>query len=439
MHKFIYKPISVLRPLPWAAITLLLSCGFPVSASGADTLFANISQLTATQLVEAVLKRNADILAMQAAWQAAQAHIDQASAFDDPRLSYQIAPQTLGQSSMDVGQKLSISQRLPWPGKRGLRADVARFEADVSQEGIRRVRLRLTEAARRSYADWYFVHAALRINRINQSLLQEFQRIAEFKYAAGRTSKQDVLHAEVEATLLGHRNIVLERQRHEVQSRINTLLQRLPDTPLPKPGGLTGATPLPSIVALRRQALKNRPELHALQARILASRRRLALSERDFYPDITLNAAYNSLWNQDEKRLTVGASINIPFHRKRRAANDEVRARMLRLDAEQKTKIAEIMDAVQRAYERVRENEQILALYRDRLLPLAEENLAAAQSDYESGRGGFLNLISAEKNRIQTRLQIAQAQADYQRRLAALEFTTGGFLHPQDNDTGSNP
>jgi len=441
------KLISISRTLLRVAITLLLSSEFSIVAansvtnSTADTnaLFTNVQQLTATQLVKAVLKHNPDIPAMQAAWQAAQARIEQAGAFDDPRLSYQIAPQTVGQNKMDLGQKLSISQRLPWSGKRGLRTDVAQFEADASREGIARTRLRLTEATQRSYAEWYFVHAALRINRINQSLLLEFQNIAQIKYTAGRTSKQDVLRAEVEATMLEHRNIVLERQRREVLSKINTLLQRLPDTPLPEPGGLTKVSALPSIVMLRQQALKNHPDLRALQARILASHRRQALSERDFFPDVTLSAGYNSLWNQNEKRLTVGASINIPLRDKRNAASDEARARTLRLDADQKAKVAQIMDAVQRAYEQVRENEHILKLYRDRLLPLADENLAAAQSDYESGRGGFLDLISAEKNRIQTQLQLERAHANYHHWLATLERTIGGPLNQQGSDIWSKP
>jgi len=59
---------------------------------------------------------------------------------------------------------------------------------------------------------------------------------------------------------------------------------------------------------------------------------------------------------------------------------------------------------------------------------LAEENLAAAQSDYESGRGGFLDLISAEKNLMQTQLQLEQARADYLRRRGILEHAIGESL-----------
>ncbi len=409
----------------------------PLLAVEADTPFANESSLTASRLVEVVLARNPDIPTMEATWEAAKARIEQARSLDDPMLSYSIAPQSAGADGMDFGQKLSLSQRLSWPGKRDLRGDVAYFESDAAFVGIEQVRLKLTETAKAAYADWYFVHAAIRINGINKSLLQEFQNIAEIKYSAGRASRQDVLHAEVERVLLEHRDIVLERHRRDVLADINTLLQRLPDQPLPLPVGLPETIPLPAVEQLRKLALEHHPALRALVARTQASRHRERLAERNDYPDITLKAGYNTLWNQSEKRLTVGASINIPLQGKRRAAKDEARAMTLRLDSQQRAKVSQLMGDLQRAVEKVRESEHVLSLYQDRLLPLAEENLEAAQSDYEAGSGNFLDLISAEKNLMQTRLKREQARADYHRRLAALEHIVGGTLlaHSGSNES----
>ncbi len=283
---------------------------------------------------------------------------------------------------------------LPWPGKRDLRGDVARAESDAAFVGIEQARLKLTETAKIAYADWYFVYAAIRINGINKSLLQEFQNIAEIKYSAGRASRQDALRAEVERVLLEHRDIVLERHRRDVLTNINTLLQRLPDQPLPLPAGLPETVPLPTVEQLRKLVLEHHPELRALVARTQASRYRERLAERNDYPDITLNAGYNTLWNQSEKRFTVGASIN----GKRHAAKDEARAMTLRLDSQQRAKVSQLMGDLQRAIEKVRESEHVLSLYQNRLLPLAEENLEAAQSDYEAGSGNFFDLISAEKS-----------------------------------------
>ena len=407
----------------------------PLMADEVDTPFADPSSLTSSRLVEAVLARNPDIPTMEATWAATKARIEQARSLDDPMLFYSMAPRSATADGMDFGQKLSLSQRLPWPGKRDLRGDIARFESDAAFVGIEQARLKLTETAKAVYADWYFVHAAIRINGVNQSLLRAFQNIAEINYSAGRASRQDALRAEVEQVLLEHRGIVLERHRREVLARLNTLLLRLPDRPLPPPAGLSAPLPLPPVEKLRERVLAQHPALRALAARSRASHHRERLAARDFYPDITLNAGYNSFWNQDEKRLTVGVSINIPLQGKRHAAKDEARALSLHLDSQQRAKVAQLLGEVQRAVERLRESKHVLKLFQNRLLPLAEENLEAAQSDYEAGSGDFLDLISAEKNLMQTQLQRAQALADYYRRLAALEALVGG---PLAAPSGSN-
>ncbi|MDQ7073883.1 MAG: TolC family protein [Gammaproteobacteria bacterium] len=400
----------------------------PLVAVEVDSPFVNTALLTSSHLVAAVLARHPDISAMEAAWSAANVRVEQARAFDDPVLSYTLAPQTVGAKGVAVGQKWSLSQRLPWPGKRDLRVKVARAESDVAFVGIEQMRLKLTEISKAVYADWYFVHAALRINGINRSLLQAFQNIAEIKYSAGRASQQDVLRAEVEQMLLEHRDIRLERRRRNTLASINTLLQRLPDQPLPLPMGLPDPISLPTVEQLRTRALETHPALRMLAARTEASRYRSSLVERDDYPDIKLSAGYNSLWNQSEKQFTVGASINIPLQDTRSAAKVEARAMTLSLDFQQRAKVSQLMGDVQHALENVRESERVLSLYQTRLLPLAQENLQAAQSDYEAGSGNFLDLISAEKSVMQTRLQQEQTRANYHRRLAALEYVVGGEL-----------
>lgn len=419
-----------------AALIWLAIGGYSGVTAEANDVFQHDSQLTPERLVEAVLDRNPDVPAMQAAWEAARSRIAQGEAFDDPMLTYGFAPQTAGASGLDFGQKLSISQRLPWPGKRQLRGDAARLEADAAQQNVEWVRLKLAEAARVAFADWYFVHAAIRVNAVNKSLLEEIRNIAQVKYGAGRASKQDALRAEVEVALLEHRDIVLERQRKAALAMLNILLQRQPDAPLPPPSALPGGDALPSVVQLRAMALQNRPDIHAVDARVQAGQQRVKLAERNTLPDFQLSADYNSLWMRDEQRLMVGVGINIPLSAKHRAAEDEARADLLRLDFTRQEAVVQLQGEVQQAYDQVVESQHVLALYQDHLLPLAEENLAAARSDYEAGRGNFLDMIGAEKNLMQARLQLEQARAEHYRRRASLERAVGGPQALQSIQTG---
>jgi len=381
-------------------------------------------------LVTEVLRHNPDLPAMRAAWQAAKARVAQESALDDPVLSYGFAPRTIGKRDLDFGQTAALSLRLPWPGKLALAEEAAELEAEAAGNDVASVRLRLIEATRQAFADWCFIHEALAINRSDRKRLIQIRRLAEVRYASGRTSRQDALQAEVESALLDHRWIVLERRRREILARLNTLLLRTPDAPLPPPHGLPDPPPLPPLDHLRDLALGRHPALRALAVRRQANRRREALAKRRFFPDLTLRAGYNSLWLDERKRLTVGASIPLPLPGRRRARLDEVRAQGQRLAFRWQAQRARILERLQRAYEAVVESEHVIRLYRKRLLPLAEDNLAAARADYAGGGGDFVALLTAEKHLCGVRLQLARSLSEHFSRLAALERLSGGPANP---------
>ena len=398
-------------------------------------VFAAIAQpqhpyLQLGTLVAEVLNRNPDLPAMRAAWQAAKAKVGQERSLDDPVLSYGFAPRTIDSQGLDFGQTAALSLRLPWPGKLALAGEAAELEADAAGNDVESVRLRLIEATRSAFADWYFIHQALEINRADRKLLTRIRHLAELRYASGSASRQDALQAEVETALLDHRQIVLERRRHEILARLNTLLLRTPDAPLPPPESLPKPPAVPPLEQLRDLALGRHPDLRALAVRRQANQRREALAKRQFFPDLTLRTGYNSLWNDEQKRLSVEASINLPLPGKRRARLDQVRSEGLRLVSQWQSRRARILEVLQRRYEEVMESEHVIRLYRQRLLPLAEDNLAAARADYASGAGDFVDLLGAEKHLSGVRLQLARSLSEHYRRLAALERLTGGPATP---------
>lgn len=414
---------------PVRLMLLVLALSRTTNALATETISDQAGgALSSTQLVSAVLAANPQLEVVQAIRQASVARIDQQSALDDPMLAYGMAPQTVGRAQTAFGQRIEISQKIPWPGKLRLRGEAAGFEADAANENIAALRLVLSSTAKSLYADWYYIHQAIKINQINQTLLAEFRDIAVSRYSTGLASKQDALSAEVEIALLEHQAIVLERERRTILARINTLLNRLPDKSIPPPSKLPEISALPDAKSLHDNALQSRPELKELAARIQASRTQTELAKKAFYPDINLTAAYNSLWDDHNKRFTIGVGVNLPLDQgKRHAAEDEARARMKQAEWNSIDLVAKIGEEVQIAYDRTDESMHVFRLYQNKLLPLADENLEAAKADYQAGRGDFLTLISSEKNRMQTQLQTEQALADTHRHLAELERAVGGI------------
>ncbi len=428
---------------------LLWLTGLVASAASADGAPLRADHpLTANALVEAVLDVNPGLRVREADWQAAQAGVVPARSLDDPRLSFVVAPRTLNDDRLrfgsvlpgvDAAQQVQVTQMLPWPGKLALKGQVARLEANASREEIARARLTLTAAAREAASDWHFVHAAIRINEHHRGLWQEFQRIAETKYSAGRAGKQEALQAAVEGYRVERHALELQRRRDEVRAAINALLDRVPDDPVPPPAPLDRPGALPDVAALRALALQSRPELMALGYRRQAAGRGVGLAEKARYPDFMLMAMYDGIWDAPERRGQIGISVNIPLPERRRAGVDEARARQIRVQHEIDQKRAEILSEVDVAHARVRESIDALRLYEEQLLPLARESLAAAQADYLAGRADLLGLISAERNLAQVELEAEQTVADYHRRLARLDQAVGAPAPdgPVSADTGA--
>lgn len=394
---------------------------------------ASAKTLRPEALVDAVLQDNPLLSAAQWAWQAAESEIVPAGALDDPMLSTMVAPRTFGKAEMDPGVGIELSQRLPWPGKRGLREEIARFEARAIKQSIPNTRLDLTELAKAAFADWYLVHAALQVNEANRKLWQDVREIAAINYASGTGSQQDVLQANVEYQMLGHRQVVLERQRAEVLAQLNRLLNRTAAAPLPPPASLADPRDLQSLVDLRALALAQRTELKAAEAEIEADSARVDLAKREFYPDFQLSTGYNSMWDDSDMQWTVGVGINIPLgHAKRHAAVSGARAEAMESRWRLQDLSLEIVKEVEQAYARVQEAYHLLGLHEDQLLPLARANLEVALTAYQARTGSLESLLRAERSLFETELNFEAARADYYRNMAALERAVGGWSQPME-------
>lgn len=408
-----------------AGLTLLLLQPVKSTANGPSPNYSS-NTLKATQLVSDILKANPQMEVVQAVWEASTARAEPQSAWADPKFRYTMAPLTIGSNDTSYGQRFELSQQIDWPGKLRLRGEVADHQAHAQFENIAAVKLVLASTAKSLFADWYFIHQAIKINKINQALFEEFRSIAVTRYGAGLASKQDALRADVERNLLKHQAIVLRREQQTILARMNTLLNRPPDASIPPPHSLAEISLLPELKSLRIKALQSRPELKMISATIDANRTQMELAELEYYPDFNVSAGYNSLWDNEDKRFTIGVGFNLPLGQaKREAAEKEARAKMKQATWRKTELEAKINEELQIAYVRVEESLHVLKLYREQLTPLADADLNAAKADYQAGKSDFLTLISSEKNRMQTQLQTEQALADSYRRYAELEYAVG--------------
>jgi outer membrane protein TolC len=393
---------------------------------------AGAKELSADALVEAVLARNPSLAEMTAAAQAAAERYPQAVALDDPMLTAWMAPATIDARPLNFAQRVEVSQKFPWPGKRQLRGEKALAEASAAGRDVDDMRLQLAENARAAFADYYLAVRALEVNAEALELLTKFRDEAKERYKnVKEANKQDEYQADVEIGRQNARQVTLERMRETAVARINTLMHLPPDAPLPPPAEPPAGEPTPDAAALRAAALARRPDLQALADRLAAEQAALDLARKEYYPDVEAMAAYDSFWQgkDDERSLRpqIGLRLNLPLQwERRRAAVAEAESKLAQRRAALDRQADQVGYEVQQAAAQVRESERTVRLYRQDILPAAEKNVTEARDAYVKGRVPFLGLIEAQRNLVELKDRYYEAVSASFSRRATLERVTGG-------------
>ncbi|MFM9965901.1 MAG: TolC family protein [Planctomycetaceae bacterium] len=401
----------------------------------ADDPFAGRDELPLDELVAAVKARNPSLQGALAAWNAAANKYPQAIALDDPMFQSMYAPVSWsGASNVQGSYYFGIAQKIPWSGKRELRGNQANWESAAASFDVGEVQLRITEAARMAFFDYYLNQRERELNDSSREALSRFRDVARAKYEANQVSQQDVLQADVELAQFEQRQIELQQEQTVAVARINTLLHRRPDHPLPAPPRkLSVAQELPPVAGLREWAVGNRPELQALAARVHAEQSAVELACKEFYPDLEVMGRFDRFWIDREQQPQIGLNMNVPLNQsKRHAAVQEALWRVHKMQAEYDQAADTIRGEVQSAFARVQGSRRKVEVFESKILPAARDNLSAAQSGYEAGTVDFLRLIEAQRQILELREKYQVAVTDFHRRAAELSRAVGQDVLGQD-------
>ena len=401
----------------------------PAKPITANELFAADKVLTPSRLVALVVERNPTLDQLRATAAAVQARYPQVVSLDDPMLSFVTAPGSAGSNESSYASRTEISQKFPFPGKRGLRGEVVLAEASAAGRDVDDMRLQLIESVLTSYADYFLSERAVAVNEDNLKILQGFRKNAETRYKNLQAPQQDMLQADVEIGRQQERTYALQRAGRVAKARLNTLMHLPPDSPLPPPEPKVPTIETPAATELRARAIASRPDLKALAHRLAGEEASVALALREYKPDVELLGAYDRFWQGMEGpplRWQIGAKINLPVRLARRdAAVAEAQSRVVQRRAELTRLIDQVNLQVQEAHELLGESEKVVHLYEKTLMPAAEANIKEAQVSYVNGRIPFVTLIEAQRSLITLKDRYNEAVAETVRRRAALERAVG--------------
>jgi outer membrane protein, heavy metal efflux system len=416
-------------------LTLTLSLQ-TADAGENDARSVRSNGLSLSEVTAAVLANNPAIKEALRKWNAAKARIPQAAAWDDPRLGgdtlvhrfVKVPPNAF------MDQSVSIEQVVPITGKNLTRARAAMAEAISAYEDVRRAQLDVIAAARASFFRLANAYDQLEINRKNIDSLKQIADISRAKYEAGTQSAADVLVAETDESKLEEAQRDLERQLSDEQSRLNQLMNRDAFAPLSLPGTASIKGPELSPSRLRPLLLTHRPEIKMAEAKIDMEKWKLQLARREWIPDPALMIKaqrYNDA-GQAVSEVDAGVSFPLPWVNFRkysagvREAGENLGAAEHGLDRTQKEALRLLRDQLQK----IETFHHHVELFRDKLVPQAQQAFEANRLAYESGKASFLDWITAQRVLRDVEATARMHLTDYQVAVAELEAIIGAQLYP---------
>jgi len=412
-------------------------------AGPADRLAASLRDASLSRLVREALERNPAVATAAARASAARQQAPQAKALPDPVVGvtgYLAPPETrVGPQRLMV----TLSQRFPWFGKRGLREEAASSQAASLGAAAEAKRLDVVTDVRRIYHEIAFLDTYRGVVSTDRETLIHFEELARARYASGAGIQQGVVKIQAEITKDDNRLLEIATRRASLTAELNALCDRPQEEPVsvgPSPERVRRA--LPALEELRRLALANRPELLGAEAEIDRADRLIDVASDDYKPDFTLGATYTAVAGRTDPAgiaqpppdngsdvFGLSLSFNLPLGRGRLKAGLEEATELRRAAVERKRDVTAAIDrALGELRERLRLSGEQVDLFERVLVVQAEQSLRSAEAGYAAGSLNSLDLLDAERVLLEVGTAAARARADNAIALARLEGAVGAPL-----------
>ena len=380
---------------------------------------------------------NAGLKAAFEQWQIAVAQVPQAKSLPDPTFTYGYFIEEVETRVGPQRQKLEIMQMFPWFGELEARTDAAAAAAKAARKRYEAAKLKLFFEVKEAFYEYTYLARALEIAAENLELTRHFEEVARTKYMAAAAGHPDVIRAQVELAKQEDQLTALEELRKPIVARLNAVLNRRSLDMLPWPAKEEFRTVEVSREEMIELLKARNPELEALDFELEAAKSTVEVTKKKFWPDIGVGVSWidtggavgPAVRGSGNDPIALMLTMNLPIWREGYKAAELQAKANVRKTSQQKTQAENsIVSAAERTLYDFQDSHRKIRLYRDVLMPKAEELLGASEMAYRAGTIDFLSLTDAQRMLLRYQLYYERAVADNAQKLAELEMLAGTQL-----------
>jgi cobalt-zinc-cadmium efflux system outer membrane protein len=418
------------------SISVILLCitlgGFTLAQEPASSHAGAVTPLS--ELLAEAEKNNPQIEAARQGWQTAKQVPTQVSTLPDPQFNLQHvsvgSPRPFaGYTNSDFAYiGLGVSQDIPYPGKLRLKGEIAKREAEVSEQQIESVRRTILAEVKARYFQLAYLSETLTILEQDGELLKEVEQAADARYRSGMGTQQDLLQTQLQKTKLLREIAMHHLEVGKLEVQIKQLLNRPQDSLDIEPSELTEAPLIQTYAELLAAAQVQNPEIASAKKIIEKQSLQVDLARKDFYPDF--NVQY--MWQRTDPTqfrayymLSVGVRFPIYRSRKQRPELAQAEAEKLRAGSELQARSQQIAAELRAQYILAQQTSVLLKIHREGLSPQSRSEFQAALATYQSNKQDFQALLAAFLDVLRFDQEYWQNAAEYETAIARLEQITG--------------
>ena len=387
--------------------------------------------LALADLVSEALSINPEIIAAQRLYDASRQRPVQERSLPDPMVSagYNASGNPLPGAGLGTEPVANIgvmvSQELPYPGKRNLRASIAAREADADFQQVEASRLSVTARVKQAYYGLSYTYAVGDVLVRNRDLLDTLLKVSENRYAVGQAAQQDVIKAQTQLSIIELQLERIKQQRATREGELNALLARPAGTAVGQPEAL-GITAFDlSLDSLVAAANAHAPML--LRDEIMIDRSRLAVdaARKEFKPDFALSGGYYYMGRMPSM-YEVRFDVKLPLQRARRTAAvaEQLSVVEQARSTYDSTRLG-LQGRIQQDYQMASTSVRLARLYRDTVLPQARLALESSMASYQTGAVDFLSVLTNFGTVLEYEMTYFDELASYHGAVSRLEEMTG--------------
>lgn len=311
----------------------------------------------------------------------------------------------------------NISQPLELGNLRSTRIETARRGLESSELSLAEVRLAILSTVRQNFYQVLRREAEIAIADETLRLVQDLRDRIRVRVDVGEVGRLELIRAEAEVA--SARSIAANSriQRLTALAAFRAAVGGDITADLEPAGTLETPAPLAPLDVIKKQVLEKHPALAFYRSEVRRAEAQLSYEQAQRRPQPQLRSEID----QSNPTIRFGFALPIPIFNKREGEIETARALVNEARYLVTARTIELTAAIESAYGRHQISAQEVAALEQGLLREAEEAVRGAQTAYQLGERGILDVLDAQRVLRTVRLNLLNAQFDRQAALIEIE------------------